>query len=161
MFMMWFFTVGTIFLALGMSFWSIYIGNLDTENWFIPYRNKLPIDKSSLFGWYCELLLQAFSGYAFVMTITCTVTFFGACSFYIEACLMQFRHMFTGIDEDVKDEQNFQAIEGKIFDTIIFHNKFIDVFDIMANVFSVAIFFHLICNILFFAAAIFQTEMVF
>lgn len=159
--MMLFFTFGTILLSLGMSLWSLYERNYDSENWFLPYRIILPIDKSTVSGWYCEFVLQAYSGYGFVLTICSTVTFFGGCSFYIEACLNQFKHMFTQIDKNVLIKENHKKIENDIFDAIIFHNKIMDVFELVADVYSGAIFFHLICNILFFAAAIYQTEMVF
>lgn len=160
MFMMLFFTFGTIQLAFGMSIWNVCQGNYNTTNWFLPYSIILPINKSTLFGWYFEFGLQAYSGYAFVLTITGTVTFFGACSYYIDACLQQFKHMFMEMDKCVKNDENIKSIEQNIFETVIFHNKIIDIFDIVADIYSAAIFFHLICNILFFAGAIYQTEMV-
>lgn len=157
------FTFGVIVVPLVMSMWCMYIGNFDSETWFLAYVIKLPIDKSSVIGWYCEYLLQAYSGYAFLFTITFTVTLFGGCSFYIEACLMQIKHMFANIDAHAHIENSAanKMIERKIFETIIFHNKIIVVYDTVAEVYSVAIFFHLISNVLFFAGAIYQTEMVF
>lgn len=155
------FTVGTILLSFGMSLWNVYEGNYDSATWFLPYQIKLPIDKSTMSGWYFELLLQAYTGYAFVLTITSTVTFFGSCSFYIEAGLNQFKHMFMGIDNSVANEEDDKIAEKQIFEAIVFHNKVLSVFETVAEIYSAAIFFHLICNVLFFAAAIYQTEMVF
>lgn len=160
MFMMLFFTFGTILVALAMSLWNIYKGNYDTLNWFLPYRLILPIDRSTLFGWYWEFFLQAYSGYAFVLTITSTVTFFGGCSYYVGACLGQFKYMFNEIDKNAENKESDESIEKKVFETVVFHNKVLDVFDIVADIYSAAIFFHLICNIVFFAGAIYQTEMV-
>lgn len=68
--------------------------------------------------------------------------------------------MFGDIDASFANGANDKMIEKKIFEMIIFHDKIIDVFDTVAEVYSVAIFFHLICNVLFFASAIYQTEMV-
>lgn len=157
---MLFFTIGTLLVSLGMSLWNLYIKNYNSENWFIPYRIILPIDKSTVSGWYCEFVLQAYSGYGFVMTITSTVTFFGGCSFYIEACLNQFKHMFMEIDKNASKGESEENIKKDVFQTIIFHNKIMNVFEKVSDVYSAAIFFHLICNILFLAAAIYQTEMV-
>lgn len=158
--MMLFFTLGTILVTLAMALWNMYKGNYDTSNWFLPYRIILPFDRSSMFAWYCEFFLQAYSGYAFVLTITSTVTFFGGCSYYIDACLRQFKHMFNEIDENVKNGESGEMIEKKVFETVVFHNNILDVFDTVADIFNAAIFFHLICNIIFFAGAIYQTEMV-
>lgn len=158
--MMLFFTFGTILLTFGMSLWNIYTKNYQSEMWFLPYQIILPIDKSNMFGWYFEFVLQAYSGYAFVLTITSTVTFFGGCSYYIEACLHQFTHMFKIIDKNIENNENIRMIEEKVFSAIFFHNRIIDFFEILADVYSAAIFFHLMSNVLFFAGAIYQTEKV-
>ncbi|XP_031627719.1 putative odorant receptor 92a [Contarinia nasturtii] len=155
MFVIIFFTFGTIFPILGMSLWNIYMGNYQSEMWLLPYQAIPLIDKSNIFEWYFEFILQAFVGYVFVLTITTTVTFFGGCSYYIEACLNQFKHMFQEID---RNGENIETVEKNIFNTIIFHNKIIEFFEILAKVYSAAIFFHLICNVLFFAGALYQTE---
>lgn len=160
LFMMLFFTFGTIMVSCGMSIWCMYQGNLDTSTWFMPYNIILPIDKSTPFGWYCEFLLQSFTGYIFVLIITSTVTFFGGCCYYVQTCLKQFKHMFDEVDKKIQAEDGFEAIEKDLFDIIIFHNKVLEVFETVAEIYSVAIFFHLICNILFFAAALYQTQMV-
>lgn len=154
------FTFGVVITPLVMSIWCMYIGNFESETWFLAYMIKLPIDKSNLIYWYCEYLLQAYSGYAFLFPITCTTTFFGGCSFYIETCLIQIKRMFEDIDTGVANNDGEKKIEKKIFETIIFHNKMIDAFNTVAEVYSAAIFFHLLCNVLFFASAIYQTEMV-
>lgn len=159
MFMMLFFTFGTWLVILGMSFWSLYNGNYDSSNWFLPYKIIL-LDRSSIFGWYCEFILQMLSGYWFVLTIASTVTFFGGCSYYIDACLKQFKHMFMEIDRSVENGERIDVIENDVFETVIFHNKIFDIFDVVADIYSAAIFFHLIFNILFFAGSIYQTEMV-
>lgn len=158
--MMLFFSFGTVLLSIVMSIWNLYQQNFDTTGWFLPYFIILPIDKSTIFGWYCELFLQIYSGYAFVLTITSTVTFFGGCSFYIEACQRQFKHMFMGIDEKIQNAECFETIQKSLFETIVFHNKAFEVFDIVSKIYSMAIFFHLICNVIFFAGALYQTEMV-
>lgn len=160
LFMMMFFTFGTILLSIGMSMWNLHKKNYDTSTWFLPYFIILPIDKSTIFGWYCELFLQMYSGYAFVLTITSTVTFFGGCSFYIEACQRQLKHMFMELDERIQNAESFQTIEKCLFDAITFHNRIFVVFETVSKIYSVAIFFHLICNVLFFAGAIYQTELV-
>lgn len=160
LFMVLFFTCGTVMVSGGMSMWCIYQGNLDTSTWFLPCNLVLPIDKSTPFGWYCELFLQAIGGYEFVLTITSTVTFFGGCSYYVQACFKQFKYMFDEIDRKIRADDNFNAIEHDLFEIIIFHNKVFGVFETVAEIYSVAIFFHLICNILFFAAALYQSEMV-
>lgn len=157
--MMLFFLFGTWTVILAMSLWNVYVGSTDSSKWFLPYRIIL-LDKSSMFGWYCEFFLQMNSGYAFVLTIASTVTFFGGCSYYIDACLGQFKHMYSEIDKKVESEESVEVIETEVFDTVIFHNKILDVFDIMADSYSATIFFHLIFNILFLAGAIYQTEMV-
>lgn len=158
--MMLFFSFGTVLLSIVMSIWNLYQQNFDTTSWFLPYYIILPIDKSTIFGWYCELFLQIYSGYAFVLTITSTVTFFGGCSFYIEACQRQFKHMFVGIDEQIQNAECFETIQKSLFETIVFHNKIFEVFDMVSKIYSMAIFFHLICNVIFFAGALYQTEMV-
>lgn len=155
---LFFFTFGTLFVTFGMSLWNIHKGNYESENWFLPYQIILPIDKSSMFGWYFEFILQGFIGYVFVLSITTTVTVFGGCSYYIEACLNQFKHMFQELDQT--DEKNIRAIEENVFKAIIFHNKIIAFFEILADIYSGAIFFHLISNVLFFAGALYQTEKV-
>lgn len=160
MFMMLFFTVGTIMVTGVMSIWCIYQGNLDYSTWFLPYNIILPIDKSTPLGWYSEFLIQTFTGYGFVLTITTTVTLFGGCSYYIQSCLEQLKHMFNELDRKNRDKANTETIETCLFDIIIFHNKVFEVFETVATIYSVAIFFHLICNVLFFAAAIFQAGMV-
>lgn len=154
------FTFGTICVSAGMSFWNVYQGRFDYSTWFLPYHIILPIDKSTMFEWYCEFFLQTLSGYEFVMTITTTVTFFGSCSYYIEACFQQFKHMFVTLDIKVRQEEKLGAIKKDLFEAIIFHNKMFDIFDTVADIYSTAIFFHLISNVLFFSAAVFQTEMV-
>ncbi|XP_055309426.1 odorant receptor 45b-like [Sitodiplosis mosellana] len=130
-----------ILVAFLMSLWNIYQDNYDTSNWFLPFRIILPIDNSNLIGWYLELFLQAYGGYVYVLSVTTIVAFFGGCSYYIDA------------------EEIDEVIEKDIFETVVFHNKILELFDIVADIYSAAIFFHLICNILFLAGAVYQTEM--
>lgn len=118
LFVVLFFTFGTIFCSLLLSFWNLYNGNVDTVTWWIPYNTHIFfIDKSSFFGWYFELLLQALSGYAFVLAMTCTVTFFGGCSFYIEACRLQLKSMF----DDMIQKKGSNSIK-QLSQTVVFHN---------------------------------------
>lgn len=113
-----FYTFGTILFTLLQSFWNIYNQNFDPITWYLPYdMHVFFVDKSTFFGWYFDLLLQALIGYAFVFTMTSTVTFFGGCSFYLEACRLQLKHMF---DDMIQKEEIDSAKQLK--QTVIFHN---------------------------------------
>lgn len=143
------FIFGTVIPSLGISFWYIYRGNYDTSKWFLPCPIILPVDNTSPFGWYCELFLQTISGYQIVLTISSNIAFFGGCTFYIEAGLQRFKYIFDKLDRKVAAQLDSKAIEEDIFDAIVFHNKLLDIFDKLSKIYSAAIFFHLICNILF------------
>lgn len=149
LFMMIFFTIGTWSVVFVMSLWSIYQGDYDSSNWFLPYRIVLPIDTSKLLGFFWQFILEAASGYAYVLTITSTVTLFGGCSYYLEGCLNQFKYMYAEIDKSVEKNDNAESIEDKIFETVVLHNKIFDVFDIVADIYSAAIFWQL--GILYFS----------
>lgn len=68
--------------------------------------------------------------------------------------------MFMELDERIQNAVSFQTIKKCLFDAITFHNRIFVVFETVSKIYSVAIFFHLICNVLFFAGAIYQTELV-
>lgn len=94
------------------------------------------------------------------MTETTTVTLFGGFSFYLEAFLDQLKHMFTLIDNSVARKDDDQKIKKEIFETIVLHNRVVDMFELLCEIYSTAIFYHLICAVLFLAAALYQVEMV-
>lgn len=125
LFVMLFFTFGTILYSLLLSFWNIYNHNFDSVTWWLPINTQFSVvDKSSLIGWYFELLMDALCGYAFVLTMTSTVTFFGACSFYIEACCSQLKHMFAQLDDMAKKKRNNHVTH--LSEIVVFHNTIVE-----------------------------------
>lgn len=119
------------FSAIGMNLIilsiGLYRGNTDTSTWFLPYyyHNVFPFDDTTVSGFFVELILQVFAGYAYVLSIASTCTFFGGSSYYIEACCLEIKHHFKLLDDQVESARNPRILEMKLNEIIKFHKKLI------------------------------------
>lgn len=118
--------------AIGTSFYTsfarLYSHDYDTTQWGLPYfyYNLLPFDETTVGGWYLELFIQLYGGYAYMFTITSTISFFGGCAYYIEACHLQIKHMFSILDEMNKQNVNLEKLDDHVNNIITFHNKILE-----------------------------------
>lgn len=114
-------------MCLFISSIQIHKQHYDTTKWFLPYYyyNILPFDETTVPGWYFEFFLQMYGGYAYVFIMAATCTFFGSCSYYIQACHSQIRYMFKLLDKMAQNRVNLQSLELGLNEIILFHNRII------------------------------------
>lgn len=121
----------SIFSAIGMSFImlsiEVYHGNYNTTTWFLPYyyHNVFPFDETTISGYFVELGLQFYGGYAYVLSIVSTCAFFGGSSYYIQASCLEIRHLFKLLDDQVESSRSRHMLQMKLNEIIKFHKKLI------------------------------------
>lgn len=95
-----------LFLALLIySFYCIWMGNLNTSTWHLPYNLYVPFDTSIIYLWYFFWLIQFYVAMSYSMTITCSTTYFLSCCFYLVALCEHFHSLIKSFDSIFKWNQ--------------------------------------------------------
>lgn len=126
----------TYVAALFYSIHCIWMGNVDTSTWFLPFHLIVPFDTKTIRGWYLFLLLQFNISLAYIMCMVAITSYFLCSCAYIEAIRDHFTSLIHSIRANVerkeieknpqKNEKIFQNIKDELNEAIEFHTKMIE-----------------------------------
>lgn len=84
------------------SIYCICIGNMDTSTWPTVYDFNLPIDDTSIGGWYISLILVLLGDISYILSMTSATTYFVSSCFYISAAADHFERLMHFVQQNVE-----------------------------------------------------------
>lgn len=113
-------------MVLPAIFYSIYcilIGNLDTSTWYILYDMKIPIDTTTIIGWYVKLFIfQAPFSVTYGFVFVGIVSHFLSCCYYILAGCEHIYLLIDNLNYKIKTITNIE-LKSIFIDVIKMHNN--------------------------------------
>lgn len=107
------------------TFYYISIGNFDTATWPTVFQMPIPIDTTSIFGWYLVYTGDTIMDIIFMLGNILATTYFVSCCFYIDAicdhfefCIASIQTNLDGRHESLPDVQMTKKIDTEIMDRI-------------------------------------------
>lgn len=126
----------TYVASLFYSIYCIWVGNVDTSTWFLPFHMVVPFDTQTIWGWYIFLLLQFNISLAYITCMIAITSYFLCSCAYIEATRDHFTSLIHSIRANVerkeiernlqKNKKICQKIKDELNEAIEFHTKIIE-----------------------------------
>lgn len=85
--------------AFTLSFYRIFIGNLDTSTWVLPFSLSVPFNTETILGWYILCFIQFFMGISYSSCISTTTSYFISGCFYIDAICDDFDALIDSLKD--------------------------------------------------------------
>lgn len=89
-------------LSLFLSIYCIYVGDVDTSTWQLPYPCSVPYDTKEIWKWYTVLILEACATYLYTTVSTSLTSYFTCCCWYIDGICDHFDMITESIRIDVE-----------------------------------------------------------
>ena len=98
-------------VAFISSFYNIFVGNLDTSTWELPFSLTVPFNTERIPMWYILCVIQTFMGISYSLCISATTSYFISGCFYIAAICDHFEALIDSLKEDI--QPNDEAKKSK------------------------------------------------
>lgn len=113
------FNASSLVMALNYAIYCIYIGDMDTTTWNLPFNMVVPFNMETLGGWLLGWLLQLSINLSYTLGISIsTMNFAGFCHYIVAIC-NHFEVLIDAIRLDV--EQMKDGVMEKLFQLIDHH----------------------------------------
>lgn len=91
-----------LILPLFISFYNLYVGNVDTSTWILPFTIYVPFRTDHIVGWYFYWFTQLNMGFGYSISISTSTSYFVCCSVYIIAICDHFVAIIRSIKDDIE-----------------------------------------------------------
>lgn len=111
-------------IAFILSIYNVFIGNLDTSTWALPFSLTVPFDIERISGWYILCFIQFIMGISYSSCISTMTSYFISGCFYIGAICDHFDTLIDSIKESKPTKsapKTFENIKEKLNSLVEIH----------------------------------------
>lgn len=111
-------------VSLFFSIYSVYVGNVDTSKYYLPFRFAVPWNTKPYFGWFMLWFYNLNAGIVYAAVIASVTAYFVCCCFYINGICDHFDLLIYSLEEDLERNQfendpiKYQKLCRKVKETL-------------------------------------------